>query len=73
MIVLNDQIPNGIGTVFAVAQLVLYATYYKSTKQQIAARNAKGEVNLSEVVVGNCVQDPNNNKNKKIGAAPNGL
>ncbi|XP_057433280.1 bidirectional sugar transporter SWEET4-like [Lotus japonicus] len=66
-------IPNGIGTVFAVAQLVLYATYYKSTKQQIAARNAKGEVNLSEVVVGNCVQEANNNKNKKIGAAPNGL
>lgn len=54
-------IPNGIGTTFAVAQLILYATYYKSTKKQIAARNAK-EVNLSEVVVGNGVQDHNNNK-----------
>jgi len=68
--VLNCQIPNGIGTTFSVAQLILYATYYKSTKKQIAARNAK-EVNLSEVVVGNStVQDPNNNK---ISAAPNGL
>lgn len=68
---LNCQIPNGIGTTFSVAQLILYATYYKSTKKQIAAaRNAK-EVNLSEVVVGNStVQDPNNNK---ISAAPNGL
>lgn len=67
----NCQIPNGIGTTFSVAQLILYATYYKSTKKQIAAaRNAK-EVNLSEVVVGNStVQDPNNNK---ISAAPYGL
>lgn len=68
---MNCQIPNGIGTTFSVAQLILYATYYKSTKKQIAAaRNAK-EVNLSEVVVGNStVQDPNNNK---ISAAPYGL
>jgi len=45
-----------------VAQLILYGTYYKSTKTQIEARNAKGvgEVNLSEVVVGNNNQDPNN-------------
>jgi solute carrier family 50 protein (sugar transporter) len=51
----HDQIPNGIGTMFAVVQLILYATYYKSTKEQIAARkNSKGEMNLSElVVVGN--------------------
>ncbi|WJX32797.1 hypothetical protein P8452_21082 [Trifolium repens] len=48
-------IPNGIGTMFAVVQLILYATYYKSTKEQIAARKSgKGEMNLSElVVVGN--------------------
>lgn len=65
---LNYQIPNGIGTTFSVAQLILYATYYKSTKKQIAARNAK-EVNLSEVVVGNGVQDHNNNK--KIDVAAN--
>jgi len=56
-----------------VAQLILYATYYKSTKRQITARNAKGvgEVNLSEVVVGNNDQDPNNIN--KIGVVPHGL
>lgn len=47
-------IPNGIGTLFSVAQLILYATYYKSTKMQIAARKAnKIEVDLSQVVVAN--------------------
>lgn len=61
-------IPNGIGTMFAVVQLILYASYYKSTQEQIAARknNGKGEMNLSEVVVGMSnatVQD-----NKKITA-----
>ncbi|XP_047152524.1 bidirectional sugar transporter SWEET4-like isoform X2 [Vigna umbellata] len=49
-------IPNGLGTLLAVAQLVLYATYYKSTQRQIAARNATKEVNLSHVVVGNATQ-----------------
>lgn len=50
----NSQIPNGIGTLFSVAQLILYATYYKSTKMQIAARKAnKIEVDLSQVVVAN--------------------
>lgn len=45
-----------------MAQLILYATYYKSTKRQIEGRNAKGvgEANLSEVVVGNNDQDPSN-------------
>jgi solute carrier family 50 protein (sugar transporter) len=71
----HDQIPNGIGTMFAVVQLILYATYYKSTKEQIAARkNSKGEMNLSElVVVGNSngtatVQD--NPNISKITTAP---
>ncbi|XP_027343196.1 bidirectional sugar transporter SWEET4-like [Abrus precatorius] len=45
-------IPNGLGTLFAVAQLILYATYYKSTKRQIAARKANVEVDLSQVVAG---------------------
>nr|UZQ19739.1 bidirectional sugar transporter SWEET4 [Gleditsia microphylla] len=45
-------IPNGLGTLFSVAQLILYATYYKSTKRQIAARKAQGEMHLSDVVVG---------------------
>jgi solute carrier family 50 protein (sugar transporter) len=71
----HEQIPNGIGTMFAVVQLILYATYYKSTKEQIAARkNSKGEMNLSElVVVGNSngtatVQD--NPNISKITTAP---
>ncbi|XP_022737956.1 bidirectional sugar transporter SWEET7-like [Durio zibethinus] len=45
-------IPNGLGTLFSLAQLLLYATYYKSTKRIIAARKeAKIEMHLSEVVV----------------------
>ncbi|KAL2342650.1 hypothetical protein Fmac_003935 [Flemingia macrophylla] len=44
-------IPNGLGTLFATAQLILYATYYKSTKRQIAARKANKEVNMSQVVM----------------------
>ncbi|GMJ06280.1 hypothetical protein like AT4G10850 [Hibiscus trionum] len=31
-------VPNGLGTLFSLAQLVLYATYYESTKRIIAAR-----------------------------------
>ncbi|TKY60750.1 Bidirectional sugar transporter SWEET4 [Spatholobus suberectus] len=42
-------IPNAIGTTFALAQLILYATYYKSTQRQIAAKRANEEVNLSQV------------------------
>lgn len=59
---------------FSVAQLILYATYYKSTKQQIAARNEKGKTNLSEVQVvasNGTLQHPNNNNNKIV-ATPNG-
>ncbi|GAB4857636.1 hypothetical protein Ancab_015542 [Ancistrocladus abbreviatus] len=43
--------PNGLGSLFGLAQLILYATYHKSTKEQVAARKAKGEMGLSEVVV----------------------
>ncbi|KAJ6833762.1 uncharacterized protein M6B38_338695 [Iris pallida] len=46
----NILIPNGIGLVFSVAQLVLYAIYYKSTQRQLEARR-KGEVGLTQVVV----------------------
>ncbi|KAL4348458.1 hypothetical protein GQ457_17G022550 [Hibiscus cannabinus] len=31
-------VPNGLGTLFSLAQLLLYATYYKSTKRIMAAR-----------------------------------
>ncbi|KAK1285030.1 Bidirectional sugar transporter SWEET4 [Acorus calamus] len=44
-------IPNSIGTLFAVMQLILYAMYYKSTQKQLEARKGKGETALSEVVV----------------------
>nr|CAD1839237.1 unnamed protein product [Ananas comosus var. bracteatus] len=44
-------IPNGLGVMFAVAQLVLYVMYYKSTQQQIEVRRRKGEVGMEEVVV----------------------
>ncbi|XP_050375847.1 bidirectional sugar transporter SWEET4-like [Argentina anserina] len=43
-------IPNGLGTVFGLAQLILYATYYKSTQRQIAERKGR-EVNLSAVTI----------------------
>ncbi|KAK8938763.1 Bidirectional sugar transporter SWEET4 [Platanthera zijinensis] len=41
----NIMIPNGLGFIFAVAQLILYAIYYKSTKRQLMERN--GQVGLS--------------------------
>lgn len=45
------QIPNGIGCVFGLAQLILYGTYYKSTKKILAERqkhpNHNGEINLA--------------------------
>ncbi|THU52859.1 hypothetical protein C4D60_Mb10t08350 [Musa balbisiana] len=44
-------IPNGLGVVFSVAQLMLYATYYKSTQRQIEAVKRKTEMGLTDVVV----------------------
>ncbi|OEL29215.1 Bidirectional sugar transporter SWEET4 [Dichanthelium oligosanthes] len=45
-------IPNGLGVLFALAQLVLYAIYYKSTQQIIEARKRKvDQVAMTEVVV----------------------
>lgn len=43
-------IPNAIGLVFSITQLVLHVMYYKSTKRQIAERKIKGEVGLTEVI-----------------------
>ncbi|KAK5812123.1 Bidirectional sugar transporter SWEET7 -like protein [Gossypium arboreum] len=62
-------VPNGVGTIFSLAQLLLYATYYKSTKRIIAARKeAKMEMHLSlsEVAVANGDVDPK----KTAGATP---
>lgn len=45
--------PNGLGCILGLAQLILYGTYYKSTKEQLAARKAveKVEMGLKEVIV----------------------
>lgn len=47
--------PNGIGCFLGLAQLVLYAAYYKSTKKQLAARQVaeleKVEMGLGELIV----------------------
>ncbi|WOG88100.1 hypothetical protein DCAR_0207334 [Daucus carota subsp. sativus] len=40
--------PNGLGALLGVAQLILYATFYKSTKQQMAAKQSKVELGLSD-------------------------
>ncbi|KAK4420340.1 Bidirectional sugar transporter SWEET7 [Sesamum alatum] len=39
--------PNGMGTVLGLAQLLLYAAFYKSTKRIMAERKAQGEVGLA--------------------------
>uniref|UniRef100_A0A7N0R9Q2 Bidirectional sugar transporter SWEET n=1 Tax=Kalanchoe fedtschenkoi TaxID=63787 RepID=A0A7N0R9Q2_KALFE len=46
-------VPNGLGTLFSAAQLILYATYYKSTQRLIAARKAKElqGIDLNEIAV----------------------
>uniref|UniRef100_K3YYP8 Bidirectional sugar transporter SWEET n=3 Tax=Setaria TaxID=4554 RepID=K3YYP8_SETIT len=45
-------IPNGLGVLFAVAQLILYAIYYKSTQEIIEARKRKADqIAMTEVVV----------------------
>ncbi|KAH9719066.1 Bidirectional sugar transporter SWEET7 [Citrus sinensis] len=58
-------IPNGLGTLLGVAQVILYACYYKSTKRQMAARQGKGQVDLSAVVV----SESDSGDSKKIGTA----
>ncbi|KAF6146014.1 hypothetical protein GIB67_033373 [Kingdonia uniflora] len=44
-------IPNGLGTLFAIVQLVMYGMYYKSTQRQLAERKAKAGVGLSDIVI----------------------
>ncbi|KAF5734977.1 Bidirectional sugar transporter SWEET7 -like protein [Tripterygium wilfordii] len=43
-------LPNGLGSLFALAQLLLYATYYKNTQKILAERKGKALVGLSEVL-----------------------
>jgi len=55
-------IPNGLGVLFAVAQLVLYAMYYKNTQKIIEARKRKtDQVAMTEVVVDGSGRASNNN------------
>ncbi|XP_011081454.1 bidirectional sugar transporter SWEET7-like [Sesamum indicum] len=51
--------PNGMGTVLGLAQLLLYATFYRSTKRIMAERKAQGEVGLT----GKPTTTDSNNKN----------
>ncbi|CAN4127180.1 unnamed protein product [Withania somnifera] len=53
--------PNSMGTALGLAQLLIYAAYYKSTQKQIAEREAKGEVVMAEKSVsGRVAQKPRN-------------
>ncbi|KAD4178434.1 hypothetical protein E3N88_27025 [Mikania micrantha] len=42
-------IPNGLGSLLGIAQLILYATFYKSTQRQLAERKANAEMGLTEM------------------------
>ncbi|KAK9059354.1 hypothetical protein SSX86_021974 [Deinandra increscens subsp. villosa] len=42
-------IPNGIGALLGILQLILYATFYKSTKRILAARNEKADMGLAVI------------------------
>lgn len=48
--VIRSQIPNGLGAVYGLAQLILYAAYYKSTQRLIAERKGK-ELSFSKVII----------------------
>ncbi|CAI9291073.1 unnamed protein product [Lactuca saligna] len=41
-------IPNGLGSLLGITQLILYATFYKSTQRQLAERKANLEMGLAE-------------------------
>ncbi|KAK6146485.1 hypothetical protein DH2020_020354 [Rehmannia glutinosa] len=47
---LSVMAPNGMGSLLGLAQLLLYATFYKSTKRMMAERKAQGEIGLAEKV-----------------------
>ncbi|PKU63354.1 Bidirectional sugar transporter SWEET4 [Dendrobium catenatum] len=64
-------IPNGLGLLFSITQLVLHALYYKSTKRQIAERKLKGEVGLTDVVIDDSVKESPVISSHKIEAPTN--
>ncbi|KAG5539504.1 hypothetical protein RHGRI_019899 [Rhododendron griersonianum] len=48
---LSVMVPNGLGIVFGLAQLVLYATFYRSTKKQALERQVKWEMGLAATTI----------------------
>ncbi|KAJ0937265.1 putative SWEET sugar transporter [Helianthus annuus] len=42
-------VPNGIGALFGILQLILYATFYKSTKRMLSARKEEPELGLAVI------------------------
>lgn len=62
------QVPNGLGTLSALVQLLLYATFYKSTQRQIAER--KAQIHLSEVVVNGAPSLPEKTANGGASTTP---
>jgi solute carrier family 50 protein (sugar transporter) len=57
------QIPNGLGVLFALGQLVLYAMFYKNTQQIIEARKRKADQQGTMMEVVTDATPPNNNGN----------
>ncbi|PSR91418.1 Bidirectional sugar transporter like [Actinidia chinensis var. chinensis] len=43
--------PNGLGTLLGLAQIILYDTFYKSTKRQMLERQSKVEMGLAETAI----------------------
>jgi len=40
-----------LGAVFALAQIILYAVYYKSTKKQLMDQQSKSEMGLAQMTL----------------------
>nr|AVF19621.1 SWEETs [Cymbidium hybrid cultivar] len=61
-------IPNSLGLLFSITQLLLHTIYYKSTKRQIAEKKLKGEIGLTDVVVSDTVMPPPTEASHKVAA-----
>lgn len=59
--------PNGMGSLLGLAQLILYATFYKSTQRMMTERKAKSEVGLVEKAsAGNTKRSNTENQNGNV-------